>query len=70
MVGEFVMKALHARTNAHVLHLKSRSYARHVALGDFYDVLVDLLDGYVEAYQGRSVSSRTTMVATPTWTTR
>ena len=52
MVGEFVMKALHARTNAHVLHLKSRSYARHVALGDFYDALVDLLDGYVEAYQG------------------
>lgn len=52
MVGEFVMKALHARTNAHVLHLKSRSYARHIALGEFYDALVELLDSYVEAYQG------------------
>ena len=52
MIGEFVMKALHARTNAHVLHLKSRSYARHIALGEFYDALVDLLDSYVEAYQG------------------
>ncbi len=52
MIGEFIMRCLHVRTNAHVLHLKTRSYATHVALGEFYDGLVDLVDQYAEAYQG------------------
>lgn len=52
MIGEFIMKAMHTRTNAHVLHLKSRSYAQHVALGGFYEGLIDLIDQYAEAYQG------------------
>lgn len=52
MIGEFIMRCLHVRTNAHVLHLKTRSYATHVALGEFYDGLVDCVDRYAEAYQG------------------
>ncbi len=52
MIGEFIMRCLHVRTNAHVLHLKTRSYAAHVALGEFYEGLVDLVDRYAEAYQG------------------
>lgn len=51
-MGELVMKCLHARTAAHVLHLKSRSYAQHVALKGFYDTLVDLVDALAETYQG------------------
>lgn len=50
--GELVMRCFHARTIAHVLHLKTRSYATHVALGDFYDGIVDLADSFAEAYQG------------------
>lgn len=34
-------------------HLNSRSYAKHMALGDFYDGVVDLADSLAEAYQGR-----------------
>ena len=50
--AEFVARAFAVRTAAHLAHLHSRSYAEHVALGDFYDSLVDLVDSYAEAYQG------------------
>jgi hypothetical protein len=50
--GELVMRCFHARTAAHVLHLKTRSYASHKALNDFYDEIVDFADSFAEAYQG------------------
>lgn len=50
--GELVMRCFHARTNAHVLHLKTRSYAVHKALNEFYDEIIGLVDSYAEAYQG------------------
>lgn len=51
-VAAFVMRLFHARTDAHIMHLQTKSYATHVALGDFYKGLIDLVDSYVEAYQG------------------
>ena len=48
-----VLELFHVRTNAHLLHLKTRSYAAHMALGSFYDELTDLIDSFAEAYQGR-----------------
>ena len=53
MIGKLVMELFHARTTAHVLHLKSRSYAQHVALQGFYEGIIDLVDGLAEAYQGQ-----------------
>ena len=50
--AEFIARAFAVRTAAHLAHLQSRSYAEHVALGGFYDSLVDLVDSYAEAYQG------------------
>ena len=50
--GEFVMRCFHARTTSHVLHLKTRSYAAHKALNEFYDEIVGLIDSFAEAYQG------------------
>ncbi len=50
--SELVYRCFHARTNAHVLHLSTRSYAAHKALNDFYDGIVDLTDSFAEAYQG------------------
>jgi Family of unknown function (DUF5856) len=50
--GELIMRCFHARTAAHVLHLKTRSYAVHKALNDFYDAIVPLADSFAEAYQG------------------
>ena len=51
--GELVARCFHARTVAHILHLKTRSYAAHIALNEFYDEIVDLTDGFAEAYQGK-----------------
>lgn len=42
-----------ARDVAHSVHLNTRSYAKHMALNTFYDEIVDLADGFAEAYQGR-----------------
>ncbi len=42
-----------SREMAHKAHLKTGNYAQHMALGGFYDSIVDLADGLAEAYQGR-----------------
>ena len=50
--GEFILTLFHAATNTHILHLRSKSYAEHVALGAFYQELPDLVDAVAEAIQG------------------
>ena len=49
---EFVSKALLDRDLAHLAHWKTKGYAEHKALNEFYDELLDLIDGFVEQYQG------------------
>lgn len=51
-IGEFVLTLLHSQTNAHIMHLRSRSYAEHMALGAYYEGVDKLIDSFVEAYQG------------------
>lgn len=48
----FVSVLLHSATNAHFMHLQTKSYAAHVALGDYYEDVVGLTDKWAEAYQG------------------
>lgn len=50
--GEFILTLLHAATNTHILHLQSKSYSEHMALGAFYEELPDLVDAVVESIQG------------------
>lgn len=52
MTGTFILTLLHAATNTHILHLQSKSYAEHMALGTFYSELPDLVDAVAEAIQG------------------
>ena len=52
-VMQFVQCLLHSVTNAHILHFQSKSYAQHMALGAFYEGIGDLVDGFVEAFQGK-----------------
>lgn len=52
-VGSFFLTLLHSATNTHILHLQSRSYSEHQALGAFYEELVELTDGLIESYQGK-----------------
>jgi hypothetical protein len=52
MIGELILHCFHARTNAHVLHLTTRSFAAHAALNEFYEAIVGLADRLAEAYTG------------------
>ena len=52
MIEQLIAKVFMARNNTHIAHWKTKSYAEHVALGDFYDGAIDLLDNLVECYQG------------------
>lgn len=36
-------------TTGHLLHLQSRSYSQHQALGTFYEELNDLADGLIDS---------------------
>lgn len=52
MVDELIKRVFATRNCAHLQHWKTKSYAEHEALGGFYDEVIDLLDKFVEAYQG------------------
>lgn len=49
--GVFVSALLHSSTVAHFLHLNTKSYAEHKALGHFYEDILDATDKWAEAYQ-------------------
>lgn len=52
-VGTLMAHLLHSVTNGHILHLQSRSYAEHQALGTFYSEMGDLVDDFIESFQGK-----------------
>ena len=52
-VMQFTMCLLHSVTNAHILHLTTRSYAEHKALEDYYTEVGDRVDEFIEAFQGK-----------------
>lgn len=51
--SDFVGLFFLARDVAHSVHLNTRSYSKHMALNTFYDEIIELADGFAEAYQGR-----------------
>lgn len=51
---KLIGKLFLARDVAHSVHLSTRSYSKHMALGGFYDGVIDLADKFAEAYQGRN----------------
>ena len=52
MIEELIAKVFEARNAAHLEHWRTKSYAKHKALGGFYESAIDLIDELVEAYQG------------------
>jgi hypothetical protein len=50
---KFIGRLFELRDAAHVEHLKTRSFAAHKALNEFYDEILELADGFVEGYQGK-----------------
>jgi hypothetical protein len=53
LVGQFVSTLLASRTQAHIYHLQTPSFAAHKALNEFYDEIVGFTDSFVEGYQGK-----------------
>ncbi len=51
--ADFVGILFLARDVTHSVHLNTRSYSKHKALQKFYESIIDLADGFAEAYQGR-----------------
>lgn len=49
----FVGTMLHSATVTHLQHLATKSFAEHMALGEYYEAIPALVDKYAEAYQGR-----------------
>lgn len=49
---QFVSKVLQDRDLAHIAHWKTRNRAEHKELQAFYEKVLDLIDGFVEQYQG------------------
>jgi hypothetical protein len=50
---KLVSLLFHSRTQVHVFHLQTNSFAEHKALNDYYDEIIDLTDGLIESYQGK-----------------
>jgi hypothetical protein len=51
--NKLISYLFHSRTQAHVFHLQTTSFAEHMALQGYYDGIVGLVDGLVESYQGK-----------------
>jgi hypothetical protein len=52
-IKTFASTMLHSITCAHILHLQTTSYAAHIALNEYYEQVEDLIDAWIEAFQGK-----------------
>lgn len=55
MIENLIARLFYLRTIAHTAHLKESSYARHMALGSFYDQIATDADAIAEAWMGRNL---------------
>ena len=53
ILGQFISTLFASRTQAHVFHLQTNSFAAHKALNEYYDGIVDITDGIAESVQGK-----------------
>ena len=52
-MNEYIGTLFQSRTQSHIFHLQTSSYAKHIALNEYYNEIIDLADGIAEAYQGK-----------------
>lgn len=52
-IEQIISHLFAARDAAHLLHLKTRSFAVHLALEELYESLLDAVDSFTEVYQGK-----------------
>ena len=51
-LNQFISTLWQSRTQAHVWHHQTTNYSEHKALNNYYDEIVELVDGFVESVQG------------------
>jgi DNA-binding ferritin-like protein len=55
-IVDMIATLLHSRSQAHIFHWQTKSQSslsEHLALGSYYEGIVELIDGIVESYQGK-----------------
>jgi DNA-binding ferritin-like protein len=52
MIEQLISRVFYARNAAHAAHWQTSSFAQHMALGSFYDDVIEQLDTLVEAHMG------------------
>lgn len=52
MIDKLITRVFEDRNAAHLAHWKTKSFAQHSALGDFYDDIIGSIDKLVECHQG------------------
>lgn len=52
-IKSLIQKMFESRQVTHNFHLQTKSYSQHMALGDFYEEILELTDNFVECYQGQ-----------------
>lgn len=52
-VEKLVSLVLYSQIQAQNFHRQTKSFAEHKALNDYYDSIIDVLDGFIESYQGK-----------------
>ncbi|NBW19439.1 MAG: hypothetical protein EBR82_66840 [Caulobacteraceae bacterium] len=50
--NDFASLLVKSRSLGHVAHWATDSFSKHMALGEFYEELTELMDTFVEQYQG------------------
>jgi DNA-binding ferritin-like protein len=53
MIARLIAILFLSREVAHRAHLETTSFSQHMALGSFYDTIIENADSIAEAYQGR-----------------
>ncbi len=53
LMGRLIAVLFLSREIAHREHLRTKSFAQHMALNTFYDEIVGIADSITETYQGR-----------------
>ncbi len=53
ILGQFISTLFASRTQAHVFHLQTNSFAAHKALNEYYNEIISRADGIAESVQGK-----------------
>jgi hypothetical protein len=51
-INQLIARIFSARNSSHRAHLSSKSFSEHMALGEFYDSIIEKIDEIIEVDQG------------------